>query len=131
MLPIWTSQIVKKKKSKWKETSSKSHSKAGQKADSIQDKMTWKSEEELVHKFQAEEEEQERQSWPKKPKKKDSSHWRDFSSPGLFRRGGAPQKEKEKGEGSQSMGRPRSATPGGKGRERKRGGQVSCPGETN
>ena len=60
---------LKKKKSDWKETPSKTTPKK----ESAQDKATQRVGEEVVHKFREEEENRERESQPKKPKKKESS----------------------------------------------------------
>ena len=66
----------KKKKSDWKETPSKTTPKK----ESTQDKATQQIREEVVHKFWEEEENQERESWPEKPKKKESSHQKETSA---------------------------------------------------
>ena len=63
----------KKKKSDQKETSSKNHSWGGHPGKCTHDRVTRRLGEELVQKYQAYEEEKERQSWPKKPKKGSSS----------------------------------------------------------
>ena len=65
----------KKKKSDQKETPSKTNPKK----ESVQDKVTWQIGEEVVHKCQEEEENRDRQSWPKKPKKKESSRQKETS----------------------------------------------------
>ena len=63
----------KKKKSDRKETPSKSHSRGGHPGEFTHDRVACRLGEELLQKYQADEEEKERQSWPKKPKKGSSS----------------------------------------------------------
>ena len=71
----------KKKKSDWKETPSKTTSKK----ESAQEKLPRQVREEVVHKFQEEEENRERESRPKKHKKKGIfPSERDFGWPGFF-----------------------------------------------
>ena len=65
----------KKKKSECKENPSKSHPKGDDWEESAKDKLTHRLGEELVQKYHADEEEKERQSQSKKPKK-DFSSWK-------------------------------------------------------
>ena len=67
---------LRKKKSDQKETPSKTTPKK----ESAQDKATRRVGEEVVHKFREEGENRERESWPKKPKKKESSLWKETSA---------------------------------------------------
>ena len=69
----------KKKKSDCKETPSKSHPRGDSWGESAQDKVAQRLGEEMVQKYQADEEERERQSRPKKSKK-GSSNWKETSA---------------------------------------------------
>ena len=69
----------RKKKSDRKETPSKSHSRGGHPGKSAHDRAACKLGEELVQKYQADEEQKERQSRPQKPKK-GSSSWKETSA---------------------------------------------------
>ena len=93
----------KKKKSERKETPSKSHSRGEHWGESAQDQEARRLGEELVQKNQVDEEEKERQSWPKKPKKGSSNRKETSATRDSSKEDKRERKRKRKGKKAQAQ----------------------------